>query len=70
MSNHYINIVDVKPYTTKELAAIYNMSNKTFNRNIRAIRPHLGIRMGHFWNVKQVFIIFEHMGIPHRIIEQ
>lgn len=70
MSTLFINIIDVKPYTTKELAAMYNMSTKTFNRNIRGIRMLLGIRLGHFWNVKQVLIIFDHMGIPQRIMEQ
>lgn len=53
----------VQPYTTKELAQIFNMSSRTLRRNIAGIRDQLGKkRMGYFFCVEQVRIIFEHMG--------
>jgi uncharacterized Fe-S cluster-containing radical SAM superfamily protein len=61
--------VAIKPYTNKELAQMFNMSTRTFNRNIKAIRGQLGKRMGHFWSIPQIEIILEHMGSPYETIE-
>jgi len=60
----------IKPYTTKELAPIFNMSSRTFRRNIAAIKERLGARKGHFYSIKQVEMIIEHMGRPYEIIEE
>jgi hypothetical protein len=60
----------IKPYTTKDLAPLYNMSTRTFLRNIEGIKEKLGSRKGHFYSIKQVEIIIEHMGIPYKIKEE
>ena len=60
--------LEIKPYTTQELAVIYNMSSRTLRRNIAGIKDKLGKRIGHFYNVKQVEMIMEHMGRPYEII--
>lgn len=62
--------IAVKPYTTKELAALLNMSRSTFNRAIKAFRKQLGKRIGHTWNVVQVEIIFGIFGRPYILIEE
>jgi hypothetical protein len=60
----------IKPYTTKELAPLYNMCSRTFRRNIAGIKEQLGERKGHFYNIKQVELIIAHMGRPYEVIEQ
>ena len=60
----------VKPYTTKDLAPLYNMSTRTFLRNIEGIKDKLGARKGHFYSIKQVEIIIEHMGIPISLLKK
>jgi len=62
--------IAVKPYTTKELAALLNMSRSTFNRAIKAYRTQLGKRLGHNWTVVQVEIIFGIFGRPYIILEE
>jgi hypothetical protein len=59
--------LEIKPYTTQELSVLYNMSSRTFRRNIAGIKEKLGKRIGHFYNVKQVEIIMEHMGRPYEV---
>lgn len=60
--------LEIKPYTTQELSVLYNMSSRTFRRNIAGIKEKLGKRIGHFYNVKQVEMIMEHMGRPYELI--
>lgn len=66
-----IEVTPVQPYTTKELAKIFNMSPRTFRRNIAGIKMLLGAKkMGYLYGVEQVQIIFNHMGgAPYEIIE-
>lgn len=60
----------IKPYTNKELAQIFNASDRTFRRDIAKIRHHLGERNGHRWNVKQIEKIMELLGRPYEVLEQ
>lgn len=69
MSSTVLKLV-IKPYTTKELAPLFNMSSRTFRRNIAGIKELLGVRKGHFYNIKQVEMIIEHMGRPYEVIEK
>lgn len=65
-----IEKAEVKPYTTKGIAHVLNMSPKTFRRNIRAIKELLGAKkMGYFWSVEQVHMIFDHLGgAPYELV--
>src|ERR1044072_5931078 len=65
-----IEQTEVQPYTTKDLARIFNMSSRTFRRNIAGIKEKLGRKWkGYFYSVEQVVMIFEHMGgAPYKII--
>lgn len=60
----------IKPYTNKELAKIFNASERTFRRDMAKIRHHLGERNGHRWNVKQIEKIMELLGRPYEVLEQ
>lgn len=58
------NAIEVKPYTISELADIYEVPLRTFRRWIQKIQHHIGERVGRFYNIKQVGIIFERLGLP------
>jgi hypothetical protein len=60
--------LDVKPYTTKEMAAIYHVSPKTFNRWVNRIRTDVGEKNGRFFTINQVKTIFDKIGLPGTIV--
>ncbi len=60
--------LDVKPYTTKEMAAIYQVSPKTFNRWVNRIRTDVGEKNGRFFTINQVKTILDKIGLPGTIV--
>lgn len=56
--------VRIKAYTTKEVALLYGVSGKTLKKWLIPFKKEIGKRYGHFYNPKQVQIIFEKLGIP------
>lgn len=54
----------IKPYTLKELAAIYGMSRKTMSRWLKPHKEAIGERIGYFFTIVQVKIILEKLGTP------
>lgn len=60
-----ITLIDVvKPYSTKELAEIYGICDKTFKKWIKPFLDEIGIKQGRYYNVIQVKIIFAKLGVP------
>ncbi|HWZ22335.1 MAG TPA: hypothetical protein VNW06_06745 [Cytophagaceae bacterium] len=60
--------IQVKTYSVKEVAELYCISNKTLKKWLTPFEKEIGERRGHFYNPKQVGIIFEKLGIPEIII--
>ena len=58
------NQIAIKPYTQKELASIYGLSAKTFRKWIRALDAELGKRIGYYYNIEQVKIVFSRLQLP------
>ena len=58
------NQIIVKPYTQKELAAIYGVSAKTFRKWIRVMDIELGNRIGYYYSIEQVKIVFTRLQLP------
>lgn len=54
----------LRPCTVKELAAFYRVSAPTFRRWLERFQEEIGERIGHFYMVPQVKIIFEKFGVP------
>jgi len=54
----------IKPYTAKELCHLYDMPRRSFDRWINHIRKKIGPRIGNYYNLKQVRLIFQEMGDP------
>lgn len=57
--------IQIRPYSSKELAAMYGVSSRTFRRWIILIEKHIGKRIGNYYMIPQVEVIFEKLGIPH-----
>lgn len=58
------NRFPIKAYSKKELAGIYNVSNKTFTTWLKPFKEMIGIKRSWYYTVKQVVIIIESLGIP------
>lgn len=58
---------EIKAYTISELAAIYKVCSKTFKKWIEPFAEVIGEKRGRYYNVNQVKIIFEKIGIPHTV---
>ena len=56
--------LEIKAYTTKELAAIYDIGDKTFYKWIAPFKEEIGIKRGRFYNINQVRTIIDKLGIP------
>jgi hypothetical protein len=54
----------LQPYTTKDLCLLYGVTYKTLQRWLNEINGELGKKIGKFWNVYQVEIIFKRCGRP------
>jgi hypothetical protein len=57
------NII-IRPYTHRELAALYNVSTKTLRRWLVPFANEIGPRIGYYHTPAQVAIIFRVLGYP------
>lgn len=59
------NVIHIKPYSMKELSVLYGVSSVTVRNWMKPIRKKIGQRVGIYYTIKQVEIIFEHLGVPY-----
>ena len=60
-----INMIDeIRPYSTKDLAGIYGVCDKTLKRWIKPFATDIGEKNGWYFSVAQVKVIFEKLGVP------
>ncbi len=59
-------LFELRPYTHKELAQLYNVCWLTFQRWIKKHEQEIGRKQGHFYHIGQVVKIFRIYGIPKR----
>jgi len=64
------NKLEIKPYTKKELAAIYGISLRCFYTWLKKIESEVGPKRGKYYNINQVLMIIEKLGLPGTIGEQ
>jgi hypothetical protein len=60
---------EIKPYSTKELAFLYEMSTHCFNKMIQPFKEDIGKRSGWYFNVNQVGMIFNKAGYPSGLLK-
>ena len=65
----YSNKLPLKPYSLMELSRIYGVDFRTFKKWIVPFQDKIGLRIGRFYTVLQVKIIFDSLGTPG-IIEE
>ena len=58
---------EVRPYTTKELARIYGVCDRTLQKWIKPFAEDIGTKRGRYYTVAQVEKIFEKLGVPYKI---
>jgi hypothetical protein len=56
--------IELRPYTHKDLAGFYKVSWVTFQEWLKPFMEEIGPKKGHFYNLRQVKIIFERLGWP------
>ncbi len=56
-----------KNYKLKELAILYEVDPKTFRRWIQPFKAEIGERIGHYYSIPQVKIIFKRLDIPNKL---
>ena len=56
--------IETKPYMIGELAKLYQVSEKTFRRWTIVFSDRLGKRIGRYYNIKQVELLFQELGTP------
>jgi hypothetical protein len=60
-----ISMIDeIRPYSTKDLAAIYGVCAKTFKKWTEPFMTEIGAKNGRYYSVAQVKIIFERLDVP------
>ena len=58
----------LKAYTTKHLAEVYGVSDKTFRRWLAPFKKAIGAKRGYFYNITQVRCIVERLGLPGNVV--
>ena len=58
------NVVEIKPYSLTELAALYGISNRIMKSWLAPHSVAVGDKVGRLYNTLQVKIIFERLGLP------
>jgi transposase-like protein len=64
MSTTSKETVEIRHYSTKELARFYGVCDKTLLKWMKPFSAHIGEKQGRFYTVAQVQIIFEKLGRP------
>jgi hypothetical protein len=57
----------LRPYTHKELRTLYGVSWFTFTKWIKPFESELGVVQGRCFNVKQVKLLIDKLGIPQNL---
>lgn len=60
----------LKPYSIGELASIYQVDYRTLKKWIKPFESLLGERIGRYYSVSQVRIIFHHLNIPSLVVSK
>lgn len=55
----------IRPCSCKELAHMYEMDRKTISRWLKPHQSRIGKRIGWYYNIRQMEIIFEVLGMPN-----
>jgi hypothetical protein len=63
------NAVGLRPYTKTDLSELYGMSIRSFYTLLKPYEEELGPKLGRYYSIKQVEIIFENLGLPPSLLK-
>ena len=58
------NRIAPRPYSITELARLYQVSNRVMKNWLRPLASAIGEKIGRYYTIRQVEIIFEELGEP------
>lgn len=61
---HEKKVIQIRPYTRKELAQIYGVCSRTFKKWLMPFEAEIGKQHGRLYSIPQVKIIFEKLSLP------
>jgi transposase-like protein len=64
MSTNMKERVEIRHYSTKELAKFYGVCDKTLRKWMKPFASDIGEKQGRFYTAAQVQVIFEKLGRP------
>jgi len=56
--------MELKPYTISELSRIYGVDHRTFTKWISPFADEIGKRIGWYYSIPQVKLIFQKLLLP------
>ncbi|MBL7773625.1 MAG: hypothetical protein JNM95_12235 [Chitinophagaceae bacterium] len=56
-------------HTLKEIAIMYGVSDRTLKKWLLPFEEKIGKKVGWYYSVNQVKVIFQSLGLPNRTIE-
>ncbi|MBL0146091.1 MAG: hypothetical protein IPP48_10235 [Chitinophagaceae bacterium] len=62
--NTFTTTAEVKPYSTKEIATLYGVCDKTLKKWLKPFEESIGKKTGRYFTIAQVNIIFDKLGMP------
>lgn len=66
-NDHEKKLIELRPYNVKELAVIYGVDRRTMTSWLKAHESAIGPKLGRYYSVLQVKIIFQRLGIPSQV---
>ncbi len=67
--NSKTNQQSIKPYSYRELAALYEISDRCLKRWLMPFMIEIGEKKGRYFNLRQIRLIFEKLGMPPGIVD-
>jgi hypothetical protein len=58
----------VRPYPLAELAFLYGVDKRTLRKWMKPFQAEIGLRIGNFFQVNQVRVIFQRIPLPDNVI--
>ncbi len=55
------------PYSLVELSTVYNVCDRTMKKWLKPFEQQIGPRLGRYYNISQVRMILEKLGLPSEI---
>jgi transposase len=70
MSEPKKRIIQIKPYSIRELAELYGVGWRTIETWLKPFRQEIGEKRGRYFTIPQIKIIFEKLDYPsEKVIE-